>query len=113
MNTMEGITPSNITFVLGLLGVLFTVFNYFRNPQIDGDKKDALLAQHVQWTNENNEKRFKGMQESIKEAFTLAQNHTHTVEENVKALTATVNAMNLSITKELATLSAIINERIK
>ena len=110
---MTSLTAQNITFVLGLLGVLFGIYHYFKNPQITSEKKDALLAQQVQWTIESNNLRFKEMQESIKEAFTLAQNHTHTVEENVKVLTNTVNGMNLNITRELATLTAIINERIK
>ena len=56
------ITPQNITFTLGILGILFGVYNYFRNPQIDGDKKDALLAQQVQWQIETNERRFTEIQ---------------------------------------------------
>lgn len=39
------LTPSNILFVLSLLGVLFTVYNYFRTPQIETDKRNAISAE--------------------------------------------------------------------
>lgn len=63
------LTTGNITFIIGLLGVLFTVYNYFRKPQEDIEKvqavsqkevdgKSNLLAQQVQWEKEANEKKF-------------------------------------------------------
>ena len=41
------LTPSNVTFVIGLLAIIFSVYNYFRNPQISSDKTDALLTQRL------------------------------------------------------------------
>ncbi len=41
------VTPTNIMFVLGLLGTLFTVYNYFRNPQIKSEKDDLVLGQSI------------------------------------------------------------------
>ena len=38
------LTTSNITFVLGLLGIVFSVYHFFKNPQIDIEKKQALDA---------------------------------------------------------------------
>ena len=31
-------------FVLGLLAILFSIYNYFRNPQIDSEKMDAMFS---------------------------------------------------------------------
>jgi len=101
-------TPSNIMFALGLLGVLFSVYHYFRNPQIKADKTDALLAQKIQWDKEGNERRFAEIQDNIKDAFSLAQNHTHSVELKVDELTKDVKILSGKII-ELAT---IISERI-
>lgn len=102
------LTTSNITFALGLLAILFTVYNYFKNPQIEGDKRDLALAQQAQWQIESVERRFGEVQTSIKDAFQLAQNHTHTVDVKVDTLTKTVGEMGTSLTK----LATIIEERI-
>jgi len=101
-------TPNNIMFVLGILGVIFGVYKYFRNPQIDSDKRDALLAQQVQWQIEGNERKFQEIQTSIKDAFNLAQNHTHSVDVKVDKLAEDVKGLSTEITK----LSTIISERI-
>lgn len=113
------LTPSNIMFVIGILGVIFGVFNYFRNPQEALDKRQAvdqtevdgkakLLAQQVQWEKESNEKRFGDIANRLTEAMTLAENHIHTVDTKVEALGANVNAMS----REVVRLSTIIEERI-
>ena len=101
-------TTGNIMFALGIIGVIFSVYNSFKTPQIDSEKKDALLAQQVQWNIEANERRFSELQNSIKDAFLLAQNHTHTVQVQVESLTKQINEMNISVTR----LSTIINERL-
>ena len=102
------LTTSNITFVIGAIGVIFTVYSYFKDPQVAGDKKDALLAQQVQWTIEGNERRFTEVQNSVKDAFSLAQNHTHTVEGKVDGLTVVVSDLGQQVIK----LATIIDERI-
>lgn len=106
---MEAVlTPSNITFALGLLAIIFTVYNYFKNPQIENEKKDLVMAQQAQWQIESNERRFSGLQDSIKDAFLLAQNHTHSVDVKVDGLVVTVGEMGNQITR----LATIIDERI-
>ena len=113
------LTQSNIIFTLGLLGILFTVYNYFRDPQINLDKKQALdnedmenkakaLVQQVQWEKESNTDKFNALQEDIKNAFTLAENHTHTVEVKVDNLVANVSRAELAIVR----LATVIEERI-
>ena len=101
-------TPSNITFIIGLIGVIFTVYQYFKNPQIAGDKKDALLAQQVQWQIEVTERRFKDIQENFNGLLTNQNNHLHTVEVRVEELYKTV----CSIEENIVKLSTIIEERI-
>ncbi len=102
------LTPNNIMFGLGIVGTIFGIYHYFKNPQVAADKKDALLAQQVQWQIEGNERRFTDIQNSIKDAFLLAQNHTHTVDVKVDKLGEELRTLSTHITK----LSTIIEERI-
>lgn len=113
------LTPSNIMFAIGVIGVIFSVFLYFQKPQQELDKKQAvdqievdgkakLLAQQVQWEKEANEKRFGDMGTRLTEAMTLAENHIHTVDTKVEGLNASVNSMG----REIVRLSTIIEERI-
>ena len=104
----ELITSQNIIFVLGILAIIFSVYHYFKNPQIDSEKKDAILAQKVQWTNEANERRFSELQQNIKDAFLLASNHTNTVDTKVDKLIESVNRAEISIVR----LATVIEERI-
>ena len=39
---MESITLSNITFYLGIISIIFSVYHYFKNPQIGLEKRQAL-----------------------------------------------------------------------
>ncbi len=108
---MDILTPSNITFVLSIMGIIFGVFLYFKNPQTNSEKQDALLAQQVQWEKEANEKRFAELGARITESMTLAQNHIHTVDTKVDGLIGSVNAMNLEMTKAITRLETTIHER--
>ena len=101
-------TTENVTFGLGILAILFSVYNYFRNPQMKAEKIDALLEQRVKFMNESNERRFCDMNTSIKDAYGLANNHIHTVDTKVENLIKTIGIMSNEITR----LSTIIEERI-
>lgn len=106
---MESIlTVSNITFVVGMLAVLFSVYNYFRNPQLKTEKKEGLLAQKVEWTAELMERRFKDINDSFKELLLQSNNHIHTIDVKVGGLTDAMSCMRTDIVK----LSTIIEERI-
>ena len=124
-------TLQNIVFILGILGMLFSIFNYFRSPQEDIEKKQivagkdldtkatilaqkeaegkaSLLAQQVEWEKVANEKKFSEFSTRLDNAMTLAQNHIHTVDIKIDALTTITNTMSNEITR----LSTIIDERI-
>lgn len=102
------LTPNNIMFVLGIFGIVFGVYHYFKNPQVDADKRDALLAQQVQWQIEGNEKRFKQINDSFQSLLLQSNNHIHTVDTKVDALSAKVSGVEIAIAK----LGTIIEERI-
>ncbi len=113
------LTPSNIVFVLGLIGTIFGVYTYFRDPQIAMDKRQELDKQEVEnkalmieersrWYQETSDKKFLEMGTRINEAFTLAQNHTHTVDVKVDKLIESVMMLSNGVTK----LSTIMDERL-
>lgn len=117
------ITPSNITFALGIIGLIFTVWNKVRDPQTDLDKRTAvereevegkasLLAQQLQWEKEANVAKFNDMTKRLDDAFALAQNHIHTVDEKLTGYIATSNAWHLEVSNKLTELGTIISERI-
>lgn len=102
------ITPANVTFVLGVLGVIFTVFRYFKEPQTEEEKKAALLALQVNLQNESVNNRFKEIQDNFFSLLKQNQNHIHTVDTKVDVLSHTVE----SLAKDIVRLSTIIEERI-
>jgi len=123
-------TPSNIMFVLGFLGVIFTIYHYFKNPQIKMEKeqavfkkktedkddilelksenKDNILALKVEWEKEANHTKFNEMGIRIDAVLKTAQNHIHTIDTKVESLGLDVKIMSNEITK----LTTIIHERI-
>lgn len=117
---MEGmITPGNVTFAIGTLGVIFSVFLYFRNPQVKAEKNDALIEQKLKLTREadeerlkliqeSNDRRFADMHDEIKAVLATSQNHIHTVDTKVDHLTVNVVKMG----QEIVRLGTIIEERI-
>lgn len=99
------------TYILGIGASAFGIFLYFRNPQEKLDKDTSILTQQVKWEKELTENRFRDMGARLDTALTLAQNHTHTVDVKVDALTGVVNGMNLQLTGEIIKLGTIIQER--
>lgn len=102
------ITPSNIVFVIGLLGVLFSIFIYFKDPQIAAEKTDALLKQQMGFFIDTTEKRFQTMQESFNKLLLQSNNHIHTVDTKVDKLYGSMDELG----KQVVKLSTIIDERI-
>ncbi len=116
------ITPSNIMFVLGIVGMIFGIYKSFKDPQVALDKQQDLDKQQndsdikllsLQVTNDrqSTDRKFSEMTSRMDSALALAQNHTHTVDVKVDALTGVVNAMNIELTKGMTRLGTIIEER--
>ena len=130
---MTSITATDIGFILGILGVLsiiFAVYNSFRKPQEDIETKQALsekdlgtkatilaqkeletkalvLAEQVKNKDIENERRFNEMGVRLDTAMTTAKNHIHTVDVKVDRLIESVGILTNTITK----LQTIIEER--
>lgn len=93
-NMAELLTTSNIVFFLGVIGVIFSVYNYFRNPQIKADTKDALMAQRL---------------DSLSaQIINLRDNHIHSLQGAIEQTNKNVNALAIEVTR----LGTIIDERI-
>lgn len=125
---------SIISIIMGLLGiggVIFTVYNSFKDPQIKSEKeqikvgedlkdkatilsqkevenKAEVLAKQFQWEREANDKKFCDFGKRLDDAFLLAANHINTVDMKVDKLVQSVNVMNNEITR----LSTIVEERM-
>ena len=102
------LTVSNITFALGIVAILFTVYRYFKEPQVASEKQDALLEQQVRFMIENNDRRFRDIQESFNGLLKQSHNHINTIDTKVESLTTVVGTMSNKITQ----LATIIEERI-
>jgi uncharacterized protein HemX len=98
----------DFVFVLGIIGVIFGVYQYFRNPQVAEDKRAALLAQEVKTTSTSVEQRFESMQKNFEGLLLQSNNHIHSLDIKIDALNKAMTDMRV----EVATLSTIINERI-
>ena len=98
----------DFVFVLGIIGVIFGIYQYFRNPQIAEDKNAALLAQEVKTTSVTVEQRFESMQKNFEGLLLQSNNHIHSLDIKIDAMNKAMTDMRV----EVATLSTIINERI-
>lgn len=95
-------------FALGIIGLLFGVFRYFKDPQTESDKTDALMKQQMEWSANANEQRFKNMQESFNALLLQSNNHIHTVDGKVDK----VHEAMVEMGKHVVRLSTVIEERI-
>lgn len=94
---MITISPDSLSFflaILSVIGVIFAVYLYFRNPQIRSDKDISKLQSDV---------------ESIKaELLEVKEKHLYEVQEDMKALSKNIQDLSTTVTK----LSTIIDERM-
>lgn len=91
------ISTTTLTFTIGIiniLGIIFAVYLYFRNPQIKTDQVTIKLADDVL-----------SLQKQIIE---IKETHLRSVELDIKTLTSAVNELSKTVVK----LSTIIDERI-
>jgi hypothetical protein len=90
-------TQDDIAYVLailGLLGIIFTIYKYFRDPQVATEKSDALL-----------ELRMKNLEDSVTK---LLENHLPHIDARLLRLQEQVSIVNTSLVQ----LTTIIDERI-
>ncbi len=117
------LTSSNIVFAIGIIGTIFGIYKMFHDPQVALDKqqdlnkqevesKASILEERAKWDREQYDKRFSDMSKRLDDAFTLAQNHTHSVDVKVDSLIISVNAMNLQMTNAITKMDTTIAERL-
>jgi len=102
------ITPSNITFLVGMIALLFSVYHYFRNPQIKSEKLDALFEERMENLNKSTDRRFEEINKNFNGLVLQTNNHIHTIDVKVDKL----QESSERIGKEIIKLSTIIEERI-
>lgn len=88
---------TNVSLIIGglnILGFIFGVYLYFRNPQIKVDQTIIKLQED-----------FTSLQRQILE---IKETHLRAVEADIKTLTTAVN----DLSKTVVRLSTIIDERI-
>ena len=91
------LTTSNIMFILGILGVIFSVYNYFKTPQKTTDRDMALMAQKLS--------------EVTRELASLSASYAaHIIadQNSFNSLTNQITAVDKSVVK----LTTVIEERI-
>lgn len=81
-------------FVLGIMGLIFGIYHYFKNPQIDLEKSEginSLTIQNIQ-----------------RDLVNLRDNHVHSLDVKLDETNKTVSGIAI----EVAKLATIIDERI-
>lgn len=91
---MQNLNPDTIMFALGIGGVIFSIYSYFRNPQINLEKSDSLL-----------ELTLKNLQTDL---INLRDNHVHTLQTSINNTNDNLGKLALEVTR----LATIIDERI-
>lgn len=94
---MASIGSTEIVLILGicnLIGIIFAVYSYFRNPQISTDKVLVTLQEN-----------YSNLQKQVTE---IKETHLKAAENEIKTLTTAVNDLSKTVIK----LSTIIDERI-
>ena len=104
------LTPSNITFVLGILAIIFSVYNYFKSPQISLDKTQAIdreeaenkatiLARELEIAKQESDRRFNEIGLRMDKALELAMNHTHAVDVKADKVIEGLNLLSIQVAK--------------
>jgi len=105
---MEYFTQSNIMFTIGLIGIGFTIFKSFYDPQKQSETNDLLVSQKIKLMCDEYDKRFISMQDDFSALLAQNQNHLHTIDTKVDALTVSI----IQLGKDTVRLETIVNERI-
>ncbi len=97
----EIITPPNIVFTVGMIGILFSIYRYFKEPQIKSDKKESILSLEIQQLKQE-------ILDLKKETINLKDNHIHALQMAIENTNSNVN----SLTVQVAKLATIVDERV-
>lgn len=105
---MEYFTQSNILFVIGLGGIIFTLFKAFYDPQKKSETNDLLMDQKTKFLKEEYDKKFALIQADISTLTVQNKNHLHTLDVKLDTISSSVGDLRNSVVK----LETIVEERI-
>lgn len=105
---MELITQSNVMFVLGLLGIGYSVVMSIYRPQAESKTNDMLMDQRANFLRSEYDKKFISIDERLAEITKNNQNHLHTIEQKQDALTGLV----IQLGKDVVRLETTINIKL-
>jgi len=94
---MIELSISPLTLVLGvisILGTIFTVFFYFKNPQIKSDQENIKVRDDLTQVQ--------------KDIIDIKETHLRNVENDIKVLTSAIAKLDVTVVR----LTTIIDERI-
>jgi hypothetical protein len=103
------LTIPNIMFSIGIVSLLFTIWEKVKNPQINSEKTDALMAQQLAFEKNAVETRFKTIQDNFQGLLLQNNNHIHTLDTKIDSVFIALN----DLTKQVVKLQTIIEERHK
>jgi len=98
-----------ISLTITTIGAIFVVYDRFTKPDIRNDQTIALLSQKAELTQRENDRKFIEFGKRLDDAFTLASNHTHTVDVKVDKLIETTNNWHLAVSQQLTEISTIMS----
>ena len=78
------LTPENVSYILciaGIVAIIFSIYHYFRNPQIKIDKVAIKLREDVNSLSA--------------EVTEIKERHLTSVEKNIKELSGTIHSLAL------------------
>lgn len=94
---MQALDSQTLAFLLSLaaaIGVIFSVYLHFKNPQIKSAQEALKLREDI---------------DNLEDVITeVKEKHLRSVEKEMKGLTTTIHHLTLTVTK----LSTIIDERM-
>jgi hypothetical protein len=106
------LTAENIIAGIAIISVVFNAFLFLTRPQISSEKKDALLAQKVEFESQSNRNAFQEMGKRIDDSYLTAKNDLSHVDAKVEVLINTVNNNHLDISVRMEKLETMMDERL-
>ena len=105
---MELITQSNVIFTIGILSGLYAFFKLVIFPQKQSKAKDQLDDQKAKFLRSEYDKKFVSLDERLAEVTKNNQNHLHTIDTKLDALTK----MIVDLGKDVIRLETTLNIKL-
>lgn len=131
----NAITPSNVVGLIGFIGIVFSVYHYFKKPQEklesnqlvtekelankatilaqqEVDNKATLLANQFQWEREANEKKFTEYGRKLDEVMMKSAKDVIKIDEKLESFIRNQNIRNEETSNHFTKLFTLLEERL-